>query len=120
MGSLKNKKLFVIPPSLGPFGLRPYPAPLNNWHGSCFAPSDPAALAIAPPCIIGRIDPVPQAADPSGGPPCTENPAGERVHCTQRVRESLAIMTQSTENPAGEGITQRVTGAGESWPVRQL
>ena len=94
----------MIPPSLGPFGLWPYPAPSNNWHGSCFAPSDPAALAIAPPCIIGRIDPVPQAADPAALATEHANPAGERVHCTQRVRESLAMGTQTQrvrESPSG-------------------
>ena len=138
---LKNKKLFVIPPSLGPFGLRPYPAPSERWHGFCFAPPatagrgsigihrdrcrprihrDPCAagsLAIVTP---GRRDPLRRPWIPRRWPLSTRTQRVNGFNSPSGCTGSLAIMTRSTENPAGEGITQRVTGAGESWPVRQL
>jgi len=106
--------LFVIPPSLGPFGLRPYPAPSERWHVSCFTPPrDRGPLAIVSPATVppGRPDPMLQAVDPSGagrgpgepsGSLATMHPAGEQWPPVNPVDRGSA--GHGAREPRGWGI----------------
>jgi hypothetical protein len=72
-----------MPPSLGPIGHRPYPAPSRNWHGSCFAPPASRALAIVPVQHLAAAGSQAQAAAGEsmrpGAPSGSLHPAGESV-----------------------------------------